>query len=257
MKSRIVLIALGLVVLIILFLIYRRDGIFHSQSTSSTSTGDAVFHPRSTSSDSTAAELPSSRPTSMEQIGTSGTGTSARPVSPAEIPKLYLKLTESSDPAANRLFKDCFQLMDRGDYREAKEKLGAFMEGKGFKGNELTMPPAWWMFAWCILNEGGNENLIDAAERFWICANLPGIGEYQELGKAAVLNRAVIYSDLLNTAGGEQEKYTEYAVESLNLFLERWPNDPQASEATNMLNGLNRFKAINLLNRINSVHPKH
>ena len=144
--------------------------------------------------------------------------------------------------------------MDRGNYREAKAKLAAFMEGKAFKDHKPTMPPAWWMFAWCILNEGGNKNLKDAAERFWICANLPGIGQYQELGKAAVFNRAVIYSDLLNTAEGEQGKYTENAVESLNLFLERWPNDPQASEVPNMLDNL---KAINLLNRINSVHPKH
>jgi hypothetical protein len=50
---------------------------------------------------------------------------SARPVSPAEIPKLYLELTENSDPAASQLFKECFELMDHGNYQAARLKLGA------------------------------------------------------------------------------------------------------------------------------------
>ena len=228
MKTRIVLIALGLAVAFILLLIYGRARVFHTRSASS--------------SNSQPADIQSSRPTSTTtntgQIGTLGTSLSARPFPPAEISKLYLKLTESPDPVANQLFTDCFRLMDQGNYREAGSKLVAFMEGKAFSDHKLTMPPAWWLLAWCILNEGGNKNLLDAAERFWMCANLPGIGGYEELAKAAVCNRAVIYADLLNTTEGEKKKYTENAVESLNLFLERWPNDPLSSEVRNMLESL-------------------
>jgi outer membrane protein assembly factor BamD (BamD/ComL family) len=166
---------------------------------------------------------------------------SAHPVSPTEISKLYLKITESPDAVANQLFIDCFRLMDQGNYREAGSKLVAFMEGKAFSDHKPTMPPAWWLLAWCILKEGGNKNLLDAAERFWICANLPGIGKHEDLAKAAVFNRAVIYADLLNTDEGEKKKYTENAVESLNLFLQKWPHDPQSSEVRNMLDSLNAF----------------
>ena len=237
MKSRIVLIAFGLVVVFILLLIYRRDGIFYSQSTSSTSTGDAVFHPRSTSSDSTATEIKSSRPTSMEQIGASD-WMSARPISPAEIPKLYLELTENSDPVASQLFKDCFELMDHGKYQEARSKLAAFMEGPIDKNKYIA--PAWWMYAWCVLKEG--EKPSDAAFRFYFYYHQwPGPGEYEELTKAALINSAAIYTDLLYTSQENQDEYAKNAKEALNLFLKKWPNAPQASETANLLNSLNSF----------------
>ena len=189
MKSRIVLIAFGLAAAFILLLIYRREHVFHPQSTASTNIHDSVFHSRSTSSDSTATEIKSSRPTSMEQIGASGTGMSARPVSPAEIPKLYLELTENSDPATSQLFKECFVLMDHGNYQEARSKLGAFMEGPIDKNKFIA--PAFWIYAWCVLKEGGKEK--DAASRFWIYYHQwPGPGEYDELTKAALFNSAAI-----------------------------------------------------------------
>jgi hypothetical protein len=229
MKSPVVLIALGLAVAFTLLLIGGHDQIFHVRSTSSSNSQPAEMQ----------SSRPTSTPTNMGQIGTLGTSMSARPFPPAEFSRLYLKLTESPDPVANQLFTECFRLMDQGNYREAGSKLVAFMEGKAFSDHKRTMPPAWWLLAWCILNEGGNKNSLDAAERFWICANLPGIGGHEELAKAAVFNRAVIYADLLNTTEGEKRKYTENAVESLNLFLERWPNDPRSSEVRNMLDSLN------------------
>jgi TolA-binding protein len=238
MKSRIVLMAFGLAAAFILLLIYRREHVFHSQSTASSNIHDSVFHSRSTSSDSTATEIKSPRQTSMEQIGASGTGMSSRPVSPAEIPKLYLELTENSDPAASQLFKECFELMDHGNYREAGSKLVAFMEGPIDKNKFIA--PAWWMYAWCVLKEGGKEK--DAASRFWIYYHQwPGPGEYDELTKAALFNSAAIYTDLLYTAQENQDEYNKNAKEALNSFLAKWPNDPRASEATNLLNSLNSF----------------
>jgi hypothetical protein len=243
MKKRIVLIALGLVAAFILLLIYRRDAVFHSQSASSTSTRDAA------ASDSTATEIKSSQPAGMEQIGVSSTGMSARPVSPAEIPRLYLALTENSDPAASQLFKECFELMDHGNYQAAKLKLAAFMEGPIDKNKFIA--PAFWMYAWCVLKEG--EKPSDAASRFWMYYHQwPGPGEYEELTKAAILNSAAIYTDLLYTAQENQDEYAKNAKEGLKLFLEKWPNDPQASKATNLLNSLNSF----LINSLMSSHPK-
>jgi outer membrane protein assembly factor BamD (BamD/ComL family) len=176
----------------------------------------------------------------MEQIDASGTGMRARPVSPAEIPKLYLQLTENSDPAASQLFKECFESMDHGNYQKAKSKLAAFMEGPIDKNKFIA--PAWWMFAWCVLMEGGREKLSDAASRFWIYYHQwPGPGEYEELTKAALFNSAAIYTDLLNTGQENQDEYAKNAKEALNSFLAKWPNDPQAPEATNLLNSLNSF----------------
>jgi hypothetical protein len=143
--------------------------------------------------------------------------------------------------------------MDQGNYREARGKLKEFMEGKSVAGDEF-MPPAWWMLAWCILNEGGKENILDAAERFFMYAKtwpVPGerssystvaiAADYEELTKAAYFNRAVIYADLLNTTEGEQKKYKDNATESLNQYLERWPNDPRASAVRNLLDSLNGY----------------
>jgi hypothetical protein len=253
MKNRIVLIAFGLAVAFILLLIYRRDKVFHSQGTASTNTHDSVFHSQSTSSDSTATEIKSSRRTGTEQISASGTGMSAHPVSPAEIPKLYLELTENSDPVASQLFKECFDLMDHGKYQEAGSKLGAFMEGPIDKNKFI--PPAFWMYAWCVLKEGGKEK--DAASRFWIYYHQwPGPGEYEELTKAALFNSAAIYSDLLYSAQENQDEYAKNAKEALNSLLEKWPKDPQAFEAAKLLNGIKNFEATKLLNSINSFHPK-
>ena len=242
MKTRIVLIASGFAVAFILLLIFGRALVFHDRARSSSGSQQAENHSRSPIGNPASSKSWSrnSQPTDIGQKDPLGTGLNAYPVPPPTLgSRLYRKLTEGPDPAANQLFTDCFRLMDQRNYREARSKLAGYMEGKAFTGNELTMPPAWWMLAWCILSEGGNKNLLDAAERFWICANLPGIGEHEELAKAAVFNRAAIYAGLLNTAEGEQKKYTENAVESLNLFLERWPDDRQSSEVRDMLDYLN------------------
>ena len=187
----------------------------------------------------------------MEQIGASDR-MSARPVSPAEIPKLYLELTENSDPVASQLFKECFELMDHGKYQEASSKLKTFMEGPIDKNKYIA--PAWWMNAWCVLKEG--EKPSDAAFRFYFYYHQwPGPGEYEELTKAALFNSAAIYTDLLYTAQANQDEYAKNAKEALNSLLEKWPNDPQASEATRLLYRINSIEATNLLNRLNS-HPK-
>jgi hypothetical protein len=255
MKNRIILIALGLAAAFILLLIYHLDIAFHSLSTSSDlrvseiQSSRPAGAPGSASSPITGA--PSSQPGGLEQKGALGTSLSTCPVSPVEVSNLFLKLTESSYPKTSRLFRDCFRLMDQGNYREARLKLGAFMEGKSLKSNEY-LPPAWWMLAWCILNEGGKENLLDAADRFLTYSQLwPAPGEpssvsteaiardYEELAKAAIFNRAVIYTELLSTAHGEEwYEYTGNAKEALNSFLARWPGDPQALEVHNMLDRL-------------------
>jgi hypothetical protein len=254
MNRRIILIAGAFAAAAILLLIYRHDLVSHSQSAPSTSTRDVAFPPRSNSLNLGVAEIQPPRPTGMGQIGAPGTSLSARPISPAEIPKLHLKLKGISDPTSSQLFTACFRLMENGDYREARLKLVAFMEGKAIRGNE-SLPYAWWMLAWCILNEGGKENLIDAADRFSTYAKLwPVPGEvssmsteaiakdFEELKKAALFNSAVLYTELSYAAQGDQsaqDKYTNNAKESLNLFLAEWPNDPQAPEVLNLLNSIN------------------
>ena len=255
MKSRIVLIALGLAVAFILLLIYGRDLVFLSRSTSFNSRAAEIKSSRPagppSSSSSLITHAPSSRPTGPGQTDTLGTSLSVRPMSSTEISKLYLKLTESSNPEASQLFRDCFRLMDQRNYREAKLKLGAFMAGKSYNDDE-NIPPAWWLFAWCILNEGGKENLLDAANRFltysqfWPAPGEPssvstaGIAkDYEELEKAAIFNRAAIYKELLHTEQGKQDEYTNNATEALNSFLAKWPDDPQAPEVRNLFDSLN------------------
>jgi TolA-binding protein len=255
MNRRIVLIVSGLAVTFILLLIYRRDVVFRSRSNSSNSSVTEI-QPSPTTSTPTAinsrtAEIASSPPTNTSQFRDSGTSLSARFVSPAEVSKLYVKLTESSNPDANQLFRDCLRLIDQGNYREARLKLRAFMDGKSLKGNEY-IPPAWWISAWCTLKEGGRGNLVDAADRFSIYAKLwPAPGEpysvstemiardYEELTKAALFNSAVIYMNLLYTEQDEQDKYTKNAAEALNSFLTKWPNDPKTPEVRYLLDGLN------------------
>lgn len=192
----------------------------------------------------------------MKQIGVSGRAARARSKSPAEASKLFVKLTESSDPAASQLFKECFMLMDQGRYRDARLKIVTYIEGKPIKGNEFA-PPAWWLIAWCLLNEGGKKNLLDAALRFSMYAKLwPAPGElsvmttaaiaedYEELTKTALFNGALLYTDLSRTTHVEQsenDKYISNAKEELNSFMAKWPNDPQVPEVRSLLDSLDMY----------------
>ncbi len=135
--------------------------------------------------------------------------------------------------------------MDIGNYREAGLKLGAFIGsktldvGKSMDFENEFIPSAVWMHAWCMLKEGNSEKTLDdAAKVFSLYANSwPDRDE--ELTKAAWVNRALIYIDLLHKNSGKQDDYIKGARHALNFFLENWPNDPQESEVRNMLNSLN------------------
>jgi hypothetical protein len=247
MKSPVVLIVLGLAVaftLLLIYVIYGYNQIFHVRSTSSNSRATELPTSRPISaaypSSSQPAEPPISRPISISQIGV-GTGLSARPMSAVDKSKLYLKLTESSDPEMRQLFDDCFRLIDRGNYREARLKLNAFMDFKSPFENKF-MAPGFWLVQWCRLNEGEKKDLLDAAAGFSAYAKLwTDSAEYKELTKAALINSALIYVEASFTALEKQSEYSQYATEALNSFLAKWPDDPQASEARTLLESLNGF----------------
>jgi hypothetical protein len=110
------------------------------------------------------------------------------------------------------------------------------VKGKSLKDNEF-MAPASWMLAWCILNEGGNANLSDAANRFfnftWWERDLIA-EDYDVLTNAASFNCAVIYTHLLSQENQDYELLSRNTKWALNSFLERWPNDPREAEVRNI-----------------------
>jgi hypothetical protein len=245
MKNRTILIASGLAAACILILMYHRDAIFHYRYNSPHSKVSETKSFRTNNvpklSQPWIHELQSSRPIGSEPNGRVNTSLNIRPVSFANVSKLYLKLTQSSDIEASKLFRDCLWLMDHGDYREAQLKLETFVNGKSLKNNQF-MAPAYWMLAWCILNEGGNANLSDAANRFfnftWWERDLIA-EDYDVLTNAASFNCAVIYTHLLSQENQDYELLTRNTKWVLNSFLEKWPNDPREAEVRNLLDSLN------------------
>jgi len=93
-----------------------------------------------------------------------------------------------------------------------------------------------------MLNEGGNANLLDAANRFfnftWWERDLVA-EDYDVLRNAASFNSAVIYTRLLSQENQDYELLTRNTKWVLNYFLERWSNDPREAEVRKMLDSLN------------------
>jgi hypothetical protein len=168
MRNRTVLIASGLGAACLFLLVYPRDAIFYSRQYNSPITGtrsSRTIHTPNLSNE-WANELQSFRATGVGYNGRLNKSPRGYPVPLTNFSELYFKLTHSSDTEASRLFKDCLWSMDHGAYRDARLKLETYVKGKSLKENEF-MAPAYWMLAWCILNEGGNANLLDAANRFF------------------------------------------------------------------------------------------
>ena len=243
MRNRAVLIASGLGAACLFLLVYHRDAIFRSRQSNSPITGTRPSRTIRTPnlSNEWANELQPFRATGVGYNGRMNKSPRVYPVPLTNFSELYLRLTQSSDTEASRLFKDCLWSMDHEDYRDARLKLETYVKGKSLKENEF-MAPAYWMLAWCILNEGGNANLLDAANRFfnftWWERDLVA-EDYDVLRNAASFNSAVIYTRLLSQENQDYELLTRNTKWVLNYFLERWSNDPREAEVRKMLDSLN------------------
>jgi hypothetical protein len=240
MKRQMVILAFGFAALLVPFLIYPNDAEFHSQPSQSNLGVTEIPSFSSTSTDRFYL--------SSDQIDISRTSVSMKSTSPDEISNLYFKITSSPVPVINQLFTDSFRLMDHRNYREARHKLWTLLnfisenspDLKSANENE-SVPPAYWLISWCLLNEGGKENLLNAATRFRTFASIFG-SEWEDLSKAALINSIFIYAGLLDTVQGEKEQNEcrkDY-INALNLFLEKWPDDSHAPGISNQLENLNR-----------------
>jgi hypothetical protein len=133
MKSRMIPTALGVGASFIILLIFHLNSVFQYRSASYSRieemrSSQPASYPSSPQLRLT--EVFSPQPAGTGQVGTLRKSPSARIVLPPESSMRRLKLIESSDPEASQLFKECFQLMDLGNYREAGLKLEAFIRGK-------------------------------------------------------------------------------------------------------------------------------
>ena len=105
--------------------------------------------------------------------------------------------------------------------------------------------PANWALAHSYYLEGGHDNTALSAGRFGDFLSRFGSYKPEILVEAARIDLAIICMDLMRSGVTEQERVdaATVAFNSLQEFLNRWPDNPQAAAARASLQQVQDFLA--------------
>ncbi len=154
------------------------------------------------------------------------------------------RILADSDPAASALFKSGLELIDRGDFSNARRVFQEVLAYYGWDGNQNKIAAAaYWCIGLCYYREGGETGLSLAGTFFQSFLQTYPNCEPQELTLAAQMNLAVTYLDrmALETKEPARERDAQGAAAALKAFLEKWPDSPQAYAASLSLADLQKY----------------
>ncbi len=105
-------------------------------------------------------------------------------------------------------------------------------------------PLAYWAMGLSYCKEGGEENLLLAADYYlnWLIF-FPGEKDLEDLAEAALINVALIESERINAAQSEKDKFaaTQFSAHALAQFLKGYPESPLVPAAQSRLEELQRY----------------
>ena len=164
---------------------------------------------------------------------------SVQVISLADIPALRRFLPGSS-PETRTLFERGLALMGDGDYPEARVAFQTLV--RRYDGDTLKKP-AFFVYGITYYLEGDLALAADQFENFQIFFG--NDQEVQDFALAAQFDLAVTEVELMRTATTEQARLAaaHSALIALNTFLQRWPDSPEATDATSYLIELQRYLA--------------
>ena len=159
------------------------------------------------------------------------------------------RILAESDPGAAALFEEGMELMDRGDSDGARGRFEHLIET--YPNDKAKALASWAIGLSYYLSyywQGGTHNLHQAANQFIRFRDAyESDKNLEELVYAAMIDIPVVSIDLMYSAPSEYERTHAAALAetTLKAFLERWPDDPQASVARAALDEVQSFMANN------------
>jgi len=161
-----------------------------------------------------------------------------------ELPSLLEQILSTADPGVARLLLRGLELLQAGHYAEARSVFQAIMDDHPDSG---LRPVALWALGLSHYREGGSENLALSAGRFADFLARYGQFKPEVLVEAAQVDLAVICIDLLKSDASERLKMeaATVAAASMQAFLDKWPQHPQAAAVrTSLLHVRNFLSAM-------------
>jgi TolA-binding protein len=157
-----------------------------------------------------------------------------------QLSSLLEELLAESDPETAALLENGFGLLESRRYDEARSAFRSILEDHP---DSVLRGPAQWCLAYSHYLEGGTDNLALAAGRFADFLVRHGNSKPEVLVEAAQLDLAVICMDLMNSDSSRQLKLeaAAVAVASLQSFVDKWPENPQAEAARASIRRIDAF----------------
>jgi hypothetical protein len=145
------------------------------------------------------------------------------------------RILADSDPGASGMFQSGLELVNQGDFSNARRIFQEVLSDYGWDCNQNKIAaPAYWSIGLTYYQEGGETGLSLAGTFFQSFLQTYPNCEAKELAQAAQINIAVIYMERMRLAAKEpaRERAAQGAAAALKMFLEKWPDSPQAYAAS-------------------------
>jgi hypothetical protein len=154
------------------------------------------------------------------------------------------RLLEASSPGARTMFEEGMRLLQSSRPREARERL---QELVNTCPDDAARAPASWVIGLTYYLEGDTGNLHQAANQ-WLSFRdtYRSRQDLQELVHAAMIDIPVVLMDIMRFGPSEYERIhvAKLALETLQDFLDRWPDDPQAELLRASREEVRRFLSV-------------